>query len=153
MSVRVNAYSAENKIDGLSLHATILDPSNNIVGNISAPLKKDNDGNLTAELSMLCRKTAALAFDKPHLYRFVCRLMRQWRPHSRKRGKLWNSQSRGQRRFLFPQWRTNAADGPRMDARKRPAIWPCRRAGVYARSSRRYEKTQLRPDSVSLAAG
>ena len=75
VSVRVNAYAAENKIDGLSLQATILDPSNNIVGNISAPLKKDNDGNLTTELSCVVEKPMLWHFDKPHLYRFICRLM------------------------------------------------------------------------------
>ncbi len=75
VSVRVNAYAAENKTDGLSLYATILDPSNNIVGSISAPLKKDNDGNLTTELSCVVEKPMLWHFDKPHLYRFVCRLM------------------------------------------------------------------------------
>ncbi len=75
VSVIANVYAAENKTEGLSLQATILDPSNNIVGSISAPLKKDNDGNLTAELSCSIEKPMLWHFDKPHLYQFICRLM------------------------------------------------------------------------------
>jgi beta-galactosidase len=75
VSVRVNAYAAQNKTGDLSINATVLDPSNNIVGNISAPLKKDNDGNLTTELTCVVEKPMLWHFDKPQLYRFICRLM------------------------------------------------------------------------------
>ena len=75
VNTRVVTYATENKTEGLSLKATILDPSNNIVGSISAPLKKDNDGNLTAELSCVVEKPILWHFDKPRLYRFVCLLM------------------------------------------------------------------------------
>jgi beta-galactosidase len=74
VSVRVDAYSAENKVDGLSLQAIILDPSNNIVRNISAPFKKDSNGKLTAELSCSVEKPMLWHFDKPHLYRAICRI-------------------------------------------------------------------------------
>jgi beta-galactosidase len=76
VGIRLNVYSAENKTDNLSLQATIIDPSNNIVGSISAPLKKDNDGNLTTELSCSVEKPTLWHFDKPVLYRAVCRIMK-----------------------------------------------------------------------------
>ena len=75
VNARVITYAAPDKTDALSIQGTILDPSGNIVGSISAPLKKDNDGNLTAELSCVVEKPMLWHFDKPHLYRFVCRLM------------------------------------------------------------------------------
>ena len=75
VNARVVTYAAPDKTPALSIQGTILDPSNNIVGSISAPLKKDNDGNLTAELSCVVEKPMLWHFDKPYLYRFICRLM------------------------------------------------------------------------------
>jgi len=75
INARVVTYALPDKTKTLSIQGTILDPSNNIVGSISAPLKKDNDGNLTAELSCSVEKPVLWHFDKPHLYRFICRLM------------------------------------------------------------------------------
>ena len=75
VTARVVTYTPTNKTGALSIQGTILDPSNNIVGSISAPLKKDNDGNLTTELSCVVEKPMLWHFDKPHLYRIICRLM------------------------------------------------------------------------------
>jgi len=75
VSVRVNVCDAGSKTDGLTIEATVLDPSDNIVANISAPIKKDSDGNLSAELSGIVEKPMLWHFDKPRLYRLVCRLM------------------------------------------------------------------------------
>jgi beta-galactosidase len=74
INVRVVTYASLDKTGALSVQGTILDPSNNIVGSISAPLKKDNDGNLTTELSCVVERPMLWHFDKPHLYRFICLL-------------------------------------------------------------------------------
>jgi beta-glucuronidase len=75
INVRVVTYASPDKTGALSVQGTILDPSNNIVGSVLASLKKDNDGNLTAELSCVVEKPMLWHFDKPNLYRFICRLM------------------------------------------------------------------------------
>jgi len=75
ISAHVMAYAANGKTNGLSVQGTILDASNNIVITVSSPLRKDSDGNLVAELSGVIEQPVLWHFDKPQVYRMVCRLL------------------------------------------------------------------------------
>ena len=154
VSVRVIAYAAQDKTDGfVSFRQPYWTRRDNIVGSISAPLKKDNDGNLTAELSCVVEKPMLWHFDKPHLYRFICRLMDNGATIHEKEASFGIRKVEvkdgfyvlnGERmRLMGLEWM------PGSDPRYGLAEGP-----EYVRGdSRRYEKTQLRPHSVSLAAG
>jgi beta-glucuronidase len=75
VTIRANAYTVGSKTNGLSVQATLLDASNNLVMTVSSPLRKDSDGNLVAELSGVIEQPMLWHFDKPQLYRMVCRLL------------------------------------------------------------------------------
>jgi len=74
INARVMIQAARGKPNGLSVSGIILDASDNLVATVSAPIK-NNDGNLAAELSCDIEKPQLWHFDKPQLYRLVCRLM------------------------------------------------------------------------------